>query len=61
MPSVAKWTGVAATPLSIGAVLGGLAAARLGLNPEMARWIYRLLVVIIVGEVAQLALASLRV
>lgn len=52
---------VAAAPLSIGAVFGGLAAARLALNPATARWIYRLLVLIIVGEVAQLALASLRV
>ena len=51
---------VAATPLSVGAVLGGLLAARLALNPAMARWIYRLLVFIIVGEVAQLALAGFR-
>ena len=50
----------AATPLSFGAVLGGLAAARLALHPAAARWIYRLLVIIIVGEVAQMALASLR-
>lgn len=51
---------VAAAPLSVGAVFGGLVAARLALNPAMARWIYRLLVFIIVGEVAQLALAGLR-
>lgn len=50
----------AATPLAFGAVLGGLIAARLALHPAAARWIYRLLVVIIVGEVAQLALAGLR-
>lgn len=51
---------VAATPLSVGAVFGGLLAARLALNPAMARWIYRLLVFIIVGEVAQLILAGTR-
>lgn len=51
---------VAAAPLSVGAVFGGLVAARLALNPAMARWIYRLLLFIIVGEVAQLALAGLR-
>lgn len=52
------WT--AAAPLSVGAVAGGLVAARLALHPAAARWIYRLLVVIIVGEVAQLVLAALR-
>lgn len=51
----------AATPLSLGAVFGGLAAARLALHPAAARWIYRVLVLIIVGEVMQLALASLRI
>ena len=50
----------AATPLSLGAVFGGLVAARLALNPAVARWIYRLLVLIIVGEVGQLALAGMR-
>jgi uncharacterized membrane protein YfcA len=51
---------VAATPLSIGAVLGGLFAARLALHPAAARWIYRLLVLIIAGELAQLILAGMR-
>ena len=51
---------MAAAPLSIGAVIGGLLAARLALKPAMARWIYRLLVLIIVGEVAQLVLADMR-
>lgn len=51
----------AAAPLSIGAVLGGLFAARLALHPAAARWIYRLLVIIIVGELAQLILAGMRV
>jgi len=50
----------AATPLSIGAVLGGLVAARLALKPAAARWIYRLLVLIIAGEVVQLVLAGMR-
>lgn len=51
----------AATPLSIGAVLGGLLAARLALSlPAAARWIYRLLVLTIVGEVAQLVFAGKR-
>jgi len=31
------------------------------MNAAAARWIYRLLVVIIVGEAAQLALASMRI
>ena len=48
------------TPLAIGAVLGGLLAARLALNPAAARWIYRLLVLTIVGEIAQLMLAGMR-
>jgi uncharacterized membrane protein YfcA len=51
---------MAAAPLSIGAVIGGLLAARLALKPAMARWIYRLLVLIIVGQVAQLVLADMR-
>lgn len=50
---------VAAAPLSVGAAIGGLLAARLALNPATARWIYRLLVLIIVGEVVQLAIAAL--
>ena len=52
---------VAAAPLSAGAVLGALLGARLAMNAAAARWIYRLLVVIIVGEAAQLALASMRI
>lgn len=51
---------IRATPLSVGAVLGGLIAARLAVHPAAARWIYRLLVLIIVGEVAQLVLAAAR-
>jgi hypothetical protein len=50
----------AAVPLSIGAAVGGLAAARLALKPAVARWIYRLLVLIIVGEVGLLVFAQIR-
>ena len=50
----------AAAPLSTGAVIGGFLAARLALKPAAARWIYRLLVAIIVGEFVQLMLAGLR-
>jgi len=46
--------------MAVGAVLGGLLAARIAVHPGAARWIYRLLVLIIVGECVQLALASLR-
>lgn len=51
---------VAAAPLSVGAVVGGVLAARLAVLPGAAKWIYRLIVVIVLGEVAQLGLASLR-
>jgi uncharacterized membrane protein YfcA len=50
----------AAAPLSTGAVIGGSLAARLALKPAAARWIYRLLVAVIVGEFVQLMLAGLR-
>ena len=50
----------AKSALAVGAVIGGLLAARLALNPAAARWIYRLLVLIIVGEAAQLVLAGMR-
>lgn len=50
----------AATPLSIGAVLGGILAAWLALKPAVARWIYRILVLMIVGEATQLVLAGMR-
>ena len=49
-----------AMPLSIGAAVGGLVAARLAVKPAVARWIYRLLVLIIVGEVGQLVFAQIR-
>ena len=52
------WT--ASIPLSVGAVIGGLAAARIAAHPAVARWIYRLLVLIILGEFAQLVLAGIR-
>lgn len=42
--------------LSLGAIGGGLLAARLAMRPGAAVWVYRLLVVVIVGEVINLAL-----
>ena len=53
-----QWT--AAAVLATGALVGGLLAARVALFPGAARWIYRLIVVILVGELAQLAVAGLR-
>lgn len=50
----------AAVPLSLGAVVGGLIAARLAVLPGVGPWIYRLIVLVVLGEVAQLALASAR-
>ena len=49
----------AAAVLSIGALTGALIAARLALHPSAARWIYRLIVVILIGELAHLAYAGL--
>ena len=49
-----------ASILAIGALAGGLAAARVARFPGAARWIYRLIVVILIGELAQLAFAGLR-
>lgn len=51
---------VAATPLSVGAVVGGVGAARLAVLPGAAKWIYRLIVLVVLGEVVQLGLAGLR-
>ncbi len=50
----------AAVPLSLGAVVGGLIAARLAVLPGVGPWIYRLIVLVVLGEAAQLALASAR-
>lgn len=50
----------AAAPLSVGAAVGAVFAARLALHPSAARWIYRLLVLIIVGEIVQLVLTGFR-
>ena len=49
----------AAAVLSIGALTGALIAARLALVPGAARWIYRLIVAILVGELVHLAYAGL--
>ena len=46
--------------MSIGALAGGLIAARVAMVPGAARWVYRLIVVILVGELGQLALGGLR-
>lgn len=44
--------------LSIGAMLGGLIAARIALLPGIARWVYRLIVLIVLAEVVHLVIAS---
>jgi uncharacterized protein len=44
--------------LSLGAVVGGVAAAKVAVLPGAATWIYRLLVLVIVGEVANLVLRA---
>lgn len=50
----------AAGVMSIGALAGGLVAARLAMIPGAARWVYRLIVAILIGELGQLALGWLR-
>lgn len=50
----------AAVPLSLGAVVGGLVAARLAVLPGVGPWIYRLIVLVVLAEVVQLALAAAR-
>lgn len=51
---------VAAGILSIGAMAGGYVAARIAMRPGISTWVFRLLVVIIVGEVLHLAVQSIR-
>lgn len=51
---------LAAAVMSIGALGGGLVAARVAMVPGAARWVYRLIVLILVGELSQLALGGLR-
>ena len=46
--------------MSIGALIGGLLAARVAMIPGAARWVYRLIVLILIGELGQLALGGLR-
>ena len=53
-----EWAG--ASVLASGALVGGLVATRVALHPGAARWIYRFIVVILIGELAQLAFAGLR-
>ena len=50
----------AAGLMSAGALTGGLLAARVAMIPGAARWVYRLIVVILVGELVHLALGGLR-
>ena len=50
----------AAGVMSVGAVVGGFIAARVALFPGAARWVYRLIVLILVGELGQLILGALR-
>ena len=51
----------AAGVMSIGALVGGLVAARVAMVPGAARWVYRLIVLILVVELGHLALGGLRV
>ena len=46
--------------MSVGALTGGLIAARVAMIPGVARWVYRLIVLILVGELGQLVLGGLR-
>jgi uncharacterized membrane protein YgaE (UPF0421/DUF939 family) len=41
-------------------VVGGLVAARLAVLPGVGPWIYRLIVLVVLAEVVQLALAAAR-
>lgn len=52
---------LAALVLSLGAMVGGYAAARVAMRPGISTWVFRLLVVIIVGEVIHLAVQSIRI
>jgi len=49
----------AAAVMSVGAVAGGFLGARVAMIPGMARWIYRLIVVILAVELGRLALNGL--
>lgn len=48
-----------AAVMSVGALAGGLIAARVAMRPGAARWVYRLIVLILIGELAHLAIAGL--
>ena len=50
----------AAGVMSVGALAGGLLAARVAMIPGAAQWVYRLIVAILVGELAHLAFGGLR-
>lgn len=50
----------AAGMMSVGALTGGLLAARVAMVPGAARWVYRLIVAILIGELTHLAFGGLR-
>lgn len=50
----------AAGVMSVGSLAGGLLAARVAMVPGAARWVYRLIVVILIGELGHLVLGGLR-
>ncbi|MCW1957664.1 MAG: sulfite exporter TauE/SafE family protein [Mycobacterium sp.] len=50
----------AAGVMSVGSLAGGLLAARVAMIPGAAQWVYRLIVAILVGELAHLAFGGLR-
>lgn len=50
----------AAGVMSVGSLAGGLLAARVARVPGAARWVYRLIVVILIGELGHLILGALR-
>lgn len=49
----------AAGVMSVGALAGGLLAARVAMVPGAAQWVYRLIVAILIGELAHLAFGGL--
>ena len=51
-----EWGSAAVMP--VGALAGGLIAARVAMRQGAARWVYRLIVVILIGELAHLAFAG---
>lgn len=50
----------AAGVMSVGSLAGGLLAARVAMIPGAAQWVYRLIVLILIGELGHLAFGGLR-